>query len=82
MRSAILTLWIILLAAQAAGGGAPSAVEIRIGLKDGRPMVLVPAGEFTQGTRNGPPEERPQRIIYLDAFWIDRGEVTVRAWQR
>lgn len=82
MRSVLFALGIILLAAQAARGGAPLGAEIRTGLKDGRTMVFVPAGKFIQGTRKGPPEERPQRTIYLDAFWIDRNEVTVRAWQR
>ena len=43
-------------------------------------MVLIPAGEFLMGsTTEDPcskPDERPQRTIYLDAFWIDRTETT------
>jgi len=49
--------------------GAP-AEEI-IG-KDGAPAVLVPAGRFVMGDD----EESPRRELFLDAFYIDRYEVT------
>ncbi len=39
-------------------------------------MVLVPAGEFVCGTDNSSPDEAPRRVIHLDAFYIDRYEVT------
>jgi len=42
----------------------------------GMEMVLIPAGEFLMGSDDHDPNERPQRAIYLDAFWIDRTEVT------
>lgn len=35
-------------------------------------MVLVPAGTFAMGSEN----EAPIHTVYLDAFWIDRTEVT------
>lgn len=41
-------------------------------------MVLVPAGEFIFGVDGGAPDERPQRKIHLDAFYIDKFEVTNR----
>ena len=40
-------------------------------------MVLVPAGEFTMGNLTGDSDERPAHRVYLDAFYIDRYEVTV-----
>lgn len=44
-------------------------------------MVAVPRGEFVQGSSDDDPdgrdEERPQREVYLDAFFIDRTPVTV-----
>jgi formylglycine-generating enzyme required for sulfatase activity len=47
---------------------------------DGAEMMLVPAGEFLMGSPDADPkaaaDERPQHTIYLDAFWIDRTEVT------
>ena len=41
-------------------------------------MVYVPAGEFIMGTDDGMEKrEEPQHIVYLDAFYIDKYEVTV-----
>jgi len=42
--------------------------------RDGSPMVLVPAGEFLMG--NQAEEDAPPHRVYLDAFYIDRHEVT------
>jgi formylglycine-generating enzyme required for sulfatase activity/serine/threonine protein kinase len=43
-------------------------------------QVYVPEGEFIMGSLNADTQARgdemPQRTIYLDAFWIDRTEVT------
>ena len=47
--------------------------------KDGMIMVYVPASEFLMGSRNDPDardNEKPQRQVYLDAFWIDLHPVT------
>ncbi len=48
----------------------------------GESMVHVPAGRFIQGSRDGPPQELPVRKVYLDAFRIDRDQVSVREWER
>jgi len=50
-------------------------------------MVYVPAGEFEMGGDCGwfgdsPSDECPEHTVYLDAFWIDRTEVTVEAFER
>ena len=41
-------------------------------------MTLVPAGEFLMGSREEDfiPEEMPQHAVIIDAFYIDRYEVT------
>ncbi len=39
-------------------------------------MVLIPAGEFVRGYDDGGFDEKPQSRIRLDAYWIDRYEVT------
>jgi sulfatase modifying factor 1 len=39
-------------------------------------MVLIPAGEFLMGYDNGAPDERPRRSVQVDAFYIDKYEVT------
>ena len=41
-------------------------------------MVYVPAGEFLMGDMGGDPDEHPEHLVYLDAFWIDRTEVNCR----
>ncbi|MFN7952968.1 MAG: SUMF1/EgtB/PvdO family nonheme iron enzyme [bacterium] len=43
-------------------------------------MVLVPAGTFTMGSNDGEDEEKPVHAVELDAFWIDRTEVTNGAY--
>jgi formylglycine-generating enzyme required for sulfatase activity len=40
-------------------------------------MVSIPAGEFTMGSQDGDPDERPAHQVYVDAFYIDKYEVTV-----
>jgi formylglycine-generating enzyme required for sulfatase activity len=44
-------------------------------------MVLVPAGKFIMGSKTGNPDEKPQRTVYLDAFYIDSYEVTNAEYQ-
>lgn len=43
---------------------------------DGAPMVLVPGGEFPMGSDNGDDDEQPIHRVYVDAFYIDKFEVT------
>ncbi len=43
-------------------------------------MIRVEAGWFLMGEDEGPPSSRPQRRVYLDAFAIDRTEVTNAAF--
>jgi len=47
-----------------------------------RCMVVIPAGEFTMGDDSGPVDARPQRRVALDAFAMDRYEVTNLQYQR
>ena len=48
--------------------------------KDGMVMVYVPEGEFLMGSADPDPDagsdEKPQHTVYLDAYWIDKTEVT------
>jgi formylglycine-generating enzyme required for sulfatase activity len=45
-------------------------------------VVSIPAGEFRMGDEVGDSNERPQRVIYLDAYQLDRYEVTNVQYQR
>ncbi|MBI5410626.1 MAG: formylglycine-generating enzyme family protein [Nitrospirae bacterium] len=39
-------------------------------------MALVPAGEFLMGSNDGESDAQPAHPVSLDAFWLDRYEVT------
>ena len=43
---------------------------------DSMTMVYVPAGTFKMGSETGEDNEKPVHDVTLDAFWIDRTEVT------
>ncbi len=51
------------------------ATEIKVG-QDGAPMVLIPAGEFQMGSNSNLDREKPIHTVYLDAFYMDKYEVT------
>ncbi|MDA1329664.1 MAG: formylglycine-generating enzyme family protein [Chloroflexi bacterium] len=56
----------------------PGAVSARQSNRDGSLQVLVPAGEFIMGSTDSalPADEKPAHTVYLNAFWIDRTEIS------
>ena len=52
-------------------------------LKDQSIMVYVPAGPFPYGddSERAEVDEKPQRMIHLDAFYIDKHEASWRQWR-
>jgi eukaryotic-like serine/threonine-protein kinase len=59
------------------GGPTPEAAfGARISEVDGMEMVFVPAGPYEMGSDEGFPDEQPVHSVTLDAYWIDRTEVT------
>jgi eukaryotic-like serine/threonine-protein kinase len=56
----------------------PTATPYPTQLTDdkGVTMRLVPAGKFTMGSENGQGDEKPVHTVYLDAFYMDKYEVT------
>ncbi len=45
-------------------------------------MVLIPAGEFQMGSTNGARDEKPVHTVHLDAYYIDKHEVTVGEYKK
>jgi formylglycine-generating enzyme required for sulfatase activity len=45
-------------------------------------MIAIPAATFRMGDGNGPPDEKPERVVTLNAYEIDRFEVTVGEFRR
>jgi len=58
----------------------PARGSTTVSDRDGMTLVYVPAGEFQMGSsaadQAAPNNEKPQRTVYLDAFWMDQTEVT------
>jgi formylglycine-generating enzyme required for sulfatase activity len=57
------------------GPAVPAAPEI-VSTKGGIEMVLIPAGHFTMGSASGKEDESPVHEVELDAFLMDRYEMT------
>jgi formylglycine-generating enzyme required for sulfatase activity len=47
-----------------------------------RSMVLVPAGEFTMGSSMGDADELPEHRVYVNAFLMDKYQVSVGQYAR
>ena len=65
----------------ATSNGKPVSLKVRIPYDfkltfDDTDMVLILAGEFQMGNNNGDSDEKPVHTVYVDAFYIDKYEVT------
>ncbi|MFQ5483285.1 MAG: formylglycine-generating enzyme family protein [Nitrospinaceae bacterium] len=87
-------VWIF--AGGCAGSGADLPPRVLSGI-DGKEMVLIPRGEFLMGTDRTDPEnthlrigtvkplfrdQQPRHAVYLDAYYIDKYEVTNAEYQQ
>ena len=43
-------------------------------------FVYVPAASYTVGSHDGPENERPERQVHLDAYWVGQTELSDDAW--
>jgi formylglycine-generating enzyme required for sulfatase activity len=55
---------------------APATALPTIQTKSGSEMMLIPAGEFVMGYAGGKPDESPAHTARVEAFLMDRTEVT------
>lgn len=63
------------------GPNAQGRVEFRR-RRDDMPVILVPAGAFVMGSDRHQEDERPARTVTLDAFLIDKYEVSNARYDR
>jgi len=71
-----MRLWALILSIAVILGASPAPAATKsITGKDGALMVLVSAGWFIMGS-NKYEDEKPQRRVYLDGFYIDKYPVT------
>lgn len=61
---------------------APSAKNQAITTACGMEMVSLPAGELAMGSNDGPIDTRPQHRVKVDAFLMDRHEITQEVYQK
>jgi formylglycine-generating enzyme required for sulfatase activity len=47
----------------------------------GAEMILVPEGDFLMGSEKGETDEQPAHTVYLEAFYIDKFEVTNKLYK-
>lgn len=76
---AALALTALLPAVSCQQQAAPPATNAALPVvvtRSGIEMLLVPAGTFTMGSADGPADERPPHLVELDAFLLDRSEIT------
>jgi formylglycine-generating enzyme required for sulfatase activity len=45
-------------------------------------MVFIASGPFTMGSNEGLPNERPEHTVTLDAYYIDKYEVTLTLYRK
>ena len=57
-----------------------SGANMQLSDKDGMQMILIPSDEFKMGSTDEDKDayhvEKPQHKVFLDAFWMDRTEIT------
>jgi formylglycine-generating enzyme required for sulfatase activity len=70
------------IVAKAPAYGDPEVLQREIMGQDGLPMLLIPASEFTMGSNDGENDEKPPHQVYLDAFYIDKFEVTTPSYAK
>jgi formylglycine-generating enzyme required for sulfatase activity len=59
------------------------AVILGAGKSGLKGMVYIPAGDFIMGNDGGfPDDESPRHAVYLDAYYIDRYEVTNKQYKK
>ena len=46
------------------------------------PMIHVPSGEYVRGNSDGFPDEKFEKIIFVDEFYVDQYEVTNRQYNQ
>src|SRR3972149_1863847 len=59
-----------------------SVPKIRTGEGSIKDMVLVPAGEFTMGANEWWPKSQPEHKRIIDAFYMDKYEVTNKRYKK
>jgi formylglycine-generating enzyme required for sulfatase activity len=82
----VACVFLALLASAGCERGRPIAEAVPtppvVTTKSGIEMVLIPAGSFEMGSRHGREDEGPVHRVSIDAFLMDRHEVTQAVYEK
>lgn len=67
---------------EAGGASSPPPPQPVVVDSGGIQMVLIPAGRFRMGSDSGEPDQQPVHEVEIDAFLMDRYEVTQEVYAR
>jgi len=80
MQKSFLILSIFLISLIASCSNLSDSETNQVSEQDGMTLVYIPEGEFIMGSsdedKDAAEDEKPQHKVYLDAYWIDKTEVT------
>jgi formylglycine-generating enzyme required for sulfatase activity len=86
LRAASIGFFVVippLLATLGCGNGQDAASALPITkTKSGVEMVAIPAGSFEMGSKQGRDDEKPSHKVHVDAFLMDKFEVTQAEYER
>lgn len=86
MKNRFVKLFALIVLINACQSNDPQAGTTITSPVDGATLIFVPAGEFLMGSNeadlDADEDEKPQHTVYLDAYWIDRTEVTNDMYRR
>ena len=72
----LCSLWLVLFSGCQKPSGVNPAMPPTVTTKSGVEMILIPAGSFQMGNARGQEDEKPVHTVSLDAFLMDKYEVT------
>lgn len=76
-----LTLLAVLIEGCGDGDEPASHIPKQVTTKTGIEMVLIPGGEFIMGDSRGEDDEKPAHKVKISAFYMDKYEVTQKAYE-
>lgn len=86
IRGVLMSAFLVWLAAGCSNGSSVPPVQVEapktIATKSGIDMVVIPAGFFEMGGKQGRDDEKPVHKVWIDSFLMDRTEMTQAAWEK
>jgi formylglycine-generating enzyme required for sulfatase activity len=86
IRGVLMSGLLLLFFVGCNNGNKPPDIKIEtprtITTKSGIDMVVIPAGSFEMGSKQGRADEKPVHKVWVDSFLMDRHEMTQAVWEK